>query len=37
MSHPNPRSTGADGGCSGRVIFSTDSADNIPTPPFSNA
>src|SRR4029077_20865153 len=37
ISHPNPRSTGAAGGCSGEVIFSTVTADKIPPPPFSSA
>src|SRR5208337_1668890 len=37
MSQPKPRSTGAEGGCSGCVIFSTDSGERIPPPPFSKA
>src|SRR5947209_17597365 len=37
ISQPKPRSTGAEGGCSGRVILPTDSGDKIPPPPLSRA
>src|SRR5580700_9780770 len=37
MSHPNPRKIGAVAGVCGDVIFSTVTADNIPSPPLSSA
>ena len=37
MSQPNPRNTGADGGCSGCVIFVTASDERMLPPPLSNA